>query len=199
MEDVNGDGTFDTDTVSIAGCPNTEGKRKISNKAVDGKKAKEIGKKIFPELSDKALSGLLGHLQHESNLNPTAYNSDGGGCGAYGLAQWRGERFKNLEKFAIEKNKSIDDFELQLEFVKKEMSSTYIKVFNLLKNNNLTIMQYTAISHISYGLGSWDPNGYYNNIEDNIRVYENEYLKRKGSTPKTIPKRYANATKLSKV
>ena len=184
---------------NITECPNTEGKRKISNKVVDSKKAKEIGKKIFPELSNKALSGLLGHLQHESNLNPTAYNSSGGGCGAYGIAQWRGERFKNLEKFAIEKNKSIDDFELQLEFVKKEMESVYNKVFNLLKNNNLTIMQYTAISHISYGLGSYDPNGYYNNIENNINVYENEYIKRGGKTPNSVPKRFQNATKLSQV
>jgi hypothetical protein len=79
------------------------------------------------------------------------------------------------------------------------MSSTYSKVFNLLKNNNLTIMQYTAISHISYGLGSYDPNGYYNNIENNINVYENEYIKRGGKTPNSVPKRFQNATKLSQV
>ena len=43
-------------------------------------------KKIFPELSNDALAGMLGVLQYESNFNPTAYNDTGGGCGAIGIA-----------------------------------------------------------------------------------------------------------------
>ena len=43
-------------------------------------------------LSLEQSCGLVGNLIHESQLNPYAFNSAGGGLGAGGLAQWRGAR-----------------------------------------------------------------------------------------------------------
>ena len=43
-------------------------------------------------------SGIVGNLMAEStpSLNPAAFNSAGGGQGAFGIAQWRAERQRNL-------------------------------------------------------------------------------------------------------
>jgi hypothetical protein len=67
-------------------------------------------------------SGLIGNLMAESNLDPTAFNSAGGGQGAQGIAQWRGSRLEDFEKFS---GKSMKDanFEEQLKFITHEMSA----------------------------------------------------------------------------
>jgi hypothetical protein len=163
-----------------------------TSKRVEYKKVYKIAKNIFKELNKTSLSGMLGHFQYESNFNPTAYNSSGGGCGAFGIAQWRGNRFKNLEAFAIEKNKKIDDIEIQLEFIKKELQGDYKNVWDLLIGGNLSLLQATAIVHISFGLGNSNPNGYYKDIT-NQSEYLSVYLSKNGKTPQTVPKRYKNA------
>ena len=44
------------------------------------------------DLTNDQSAGIVGNLMAESgpNLNPWAFNSEGGGTGAHGLAQWRG-------------------------------------------------------------------------------------------------------------
>lgn len=44
------------------------------------------------------IAGILGNLAAESMFNPTAFNSAGGGQGALGIAQWRGDRLKISRK-----------------------------------------------------------------------------------------------------
>ena len=65
-------------------------------------------------LTDKGLSGqqaagVVGNLMTESynEIRPDAFNPEGGGQGAYGIAQWRGSRLDALNKFA-EANKPRD-------------------------------------------------------------------------------------------
>lgn len=65
-------------------------------------------------LTDKGLSGqqaagIVGNLMAESynEIRPDAFNPEGGGQGAYGIAQWRGSRLDALNKFA-EANKPRD-------------------------------------------------------------------------------------------
>ena len=65
-------------------------------------------------LTDKGLSGqqaagIVGNLMAESynEIRPNAYNPEGGGQGAYGIAQWRGPRLDALNAFA-EANKPRD-------------------------------------------------------------------------------------------
>lgn len=47
-------------------------------------------------------AGIIGNLMSESykNLQPDAFNPKGGGQGAYGIAQWRGSRLKDLVNFS---------------------------------------------------------------------------------------------------
>ena len=47
-------------------------------------------------------AGIIGNLMSESykNLQPDAFNPKGGGQGAYGIAQWRGSRLKDLLNFS---------------------------------------------------------------------------------------------------
>jgi hypothetical protein len=131
---------------------------------------------------------MLGVLQHESQFNPTAYNSSGGGCGALGIAQWRAKRQDNLFNFAQQNNLEVNFLITQLKFIKKELSSSYPKLWELLQNDTLSLIQYTAIYHISQGLGSSNPYDYYKKIT-NQKEYVNVYLSKNGPTPKSIPKR----------
>lgn len=73
--------------------------------------------------SKASIAGILGNLQSESALNLNAFNSAGGGCGAYGLAQWRGDRQTNLYNYAKSINKLIDSNEAQLGFIYKEIEA----------------------------------------------------------------------------
>ena len=47
-------------------------------------------------------AGIIGNLMTESyrTLEPNAFNEKGGGQGAYGVAQWRGSRLKDLVNFS---------------------------------------------------------------------------------------------------
>jgi hypothetical protein len=175
-----------------AGCPEMNFKKNDTSKRVAVSKVYASAKKIFPELSKKALSGMLGHFRYEGQFNPTAFNSTGGGCGALGIAQWRGNRLTNLENLAKKEGTGIEDFETQLKFIKQEMTNSYAKVWALLKNTSLSLRQYTAIVHISFGLGNSDPNSYYASVVDEA-TYKKAYEKRGGKTPQTIPKRYMYA------
>ena len=65
-------------------------------------------------------AGLIGNLMRESGLNPTAYYHDKDG-GAYGIAQWRGDRRKRL--FAKYGNKP--SFDQQLDYIWEELNSSH--------------------------------------------------------------------------
>ena len=138
-----------------------------------------LTKKIFPELTNDAIAGLLGHLRGESEFNSNSRNTTGGGCGAFGLAQWRGERQINLFKFAQSNNLDILGHETQLKFIKRELKTKYQNVWTLIQTPNLNIYQYLAIPHISYGLGNSNPYGFYKDIISE-QSYLNEYTRKNG-------------------
>lgn len=72
--------------------------------------------------SREQAAGIVGNLEAESSLNPRAFNPDGGGQGAKGIAQWRGSRLKDFEAFA---GKGIDQStrEEQMAFVHHELTA----------------------------------------------------------------------------
>ena len=121
-------------------------------------------------LSKNGAAGLIGNLKAESNLNPRIYeNKYKGTIGltdeeyinkvdngeytnfihdkvGFGLAQWtyytRKENFLNYVK---EKNSSIGDLEIQLEFLMKELKSNYSQILEFLKDNNHSIRECSDI------------------------------------------------------
>lgn len=73
-------------------------------------------------------AGILGCLQVESGsgLNTKAFNSAGGGQGAYGIAQWRGPRQEALRAFANQYgNGEVDRIEVQLGYLVKELKEMH--------------------------------------------------------------------------
>ena len=88
-------------------------------------------------LSPVIASGIVGNLQYESGLNTTIegdknlkHTKDGS---AFGLAQWRGDRFTGLKSFAQKRNKQWDDFDTQLDYVIHELNTTEKSAYNKLK------------------------------------------------------------------
>ena len=109
-----------------------------SDSSSDGKSASDIegtgAKKIWgffkdKGLSDSQVSALMGNLQQESELDPNALNRD---SGAFGIAQWLGSRKTGLEKFAKSEGKKMNDLDVQLDYLWKEMNTDYES--NNLKN-----------------------------------------------------------------
>lgn len=79
-------------------------------------------------------AGIVANLQAESgvNLNPKAFNPAGGGKGAAGIAQWRGQRQTNFETFAG-KPLSQATLQEQLAFVDHELKTTERAAGNKIK------------------------------------------------------------------
>ena len=73
--------------------------------------------------SKAARAAIIVNLQSESSLDLNAFNSAEGGCGAYGLAQWRGPRQTNLYNYAKSIGKEVDTFEAQIGFLYRELET----------------------------------------------------------------------------
>lgn len=75
-------------------------------------------------LTPAQASGILGNFQMESSMDPTAVNPS---SRASGLAQWLGSRFTALEAYAREQNKTWEDVEAQLGYLKVEMDGSELR------------------------------------------------------------------------
>ena len=63
-------------------------------------------------------------IQAESGLNPAAFNPAGGGHGAQGLAQWRGDRIKNfIAREGVDPLHATPD--QQIDFLQHELTTSY--------------------------------------------------------------------------
>jgi hypothetical protein len=65
-------------------------------------------------LSPQMSAAIVGNLMQESGVNPTAKNPT---SGAYGIGQWLGTRYSNLQAYASQNNGSINDFNIQIGFL----------------------------------------------------------------------------------
>lgn len=75
-------------------------------------------------LSAPAIAGILGNAQTESAFNPEAFNEAGGGQGAYGLFQWRGDRQTGLRDFAEKRGTAASDLMTQAQYSMHEMQTS---------------------------------------------------------------------------
>ena len=174
----------------------------VLDKKVSVKDARSQIKNMFPTLSNRAIAALSGHLQAESQFNPTARTEEGGGCGAFGIAQWRGARLEKLFAFAKSKGKPVDDFTTQLEFIKKELTTgrSYFKtVWEILKSpQNLSLYQLGSVVHLTYGLSPSnnpksdirDDKNYKYQLISSLDIWVDVYNRLGGKNPEYIPDRY---------
>jgi hypothetical protein len=84
-------------------------------------------------LNDKAIAGVMGNIQQESNFSTTATNSR---SGAYGLFQWLGSRKRGLENYAKVTGRSKDDINTQLDYFWNELETTESKTKSILFDSN---------------------------------------------------------------
>ena len=106
----------------------TEPKKKATDKQMYDKLKQKT------KLNDYAIAGLMGNIFSESGFVPQAFNDGGGGCGAYGLVQWRSSRQGKLGKYAKDNNYAIDSLDAQIGFINKELTEVFTYTYNALKN-----------------------------------------------------------------
>lgn len=98
-------------------------------------KSEEIIKRLKQEfqLTREQASGVVGNLFHESaGLKTNAQSKDG--FGSIGLAQWTFERKKQLQDFAKQAGKSAEDFNVQIDFLVKELNTSEKKAIGRIRN-----------------------------------------------------------------
>lgn len=66
-------------------------------------------------------AGIVGNLIQESGMNPNAVGDNGT---AFGIAQWRGERYEALKRFAASRGKPWNDLQTQIAFINHELNTT---------------------------------------------------------------------------
>ena len=128
-------------------------------KATETVEEKKIWNYLLKKIGNAyGVAGLMGNLKSESalrscNLQNTyetklhftdaeytkavdngSYKNFASDSAGYGLAQWTSSgRKKNLLQYAKDTNSSIGNLDMQLEFLIKELSSSYKSVYNVLK------------------------------------------------------------------
>lgn len=65
-----------------------------------------------------AVAGIMTNINSESSFNPNAFNSSGGGMGAYGIAQWRAGRQQGLKSLA-----NYQTVEVQIQYLLNEITT----------------------------------------------------------------------------
>ncbi|MFC2251946.1 phage tail tip lysozyme [Labrys portucalensis] len=81
--------------------------------------------------SREQAAGIVGNLVHESaGLAPSSRNPGDGsdGSDSVGIAQWNGDRARNLQAFAAARGKDWRDFGVQLAFVDHELNTDHAGV-----------------------------------------------------------------------
>lgn len=76
-------------------------------------------------------AAIVGNLQQESGLSVEAVGDSGT---AFGLAQWRGERFENLKRFAQARGLDARTKEAQLDFIDHELRTSEKEAGDMLAN-----------------------------------------------------------------
>ena len=69
-----------------------------------------------------AAVAVIGHLIQESKVQATGIRGDRGT--AFGVAQWRGIRFKALKRFAAKSGRTWKDLHAQLDFIAHELRTS---------------------------------------------------------------------------
>lgn len=121
-------------------------------------------------LNDKAIAGVMGNIQLESNFSTTVTNKS---SGAYGLFQWLGGRKTGLQNYAKSVGKSAGNIYVQLDYFWKELNSSEKKSLEVLKSDKYNTPSEYAIAfeksfERSGGAGNSKRKSYAENIYKNL-------------------------------
>ncbi|WP_306360017.1 phage tail tip lysozyme [Nocardia sp. CC227C] len=76
-------------------------------------------------------AGILGNLQVESSFRTDAWNA---GESALGLVQWRDDRLEGLRQFAAERDGSVTDWRIQIDYISHELKHGESAAYAHLRN-----------------------------------------------------------------
>jgi hypothetical protein len=101
-------------------------------------------------------AAIVGHLVHESGLDPTKTHDGGIGLG---IAGWNGQRLEALRKFAGARGTDANDFGTQLAFVDHELKGPEGKALTELRGANDITAATRAFMHYErpQGYTQWAP------------------------------------------
>jgi hypothetical protein len=100
-----------------------------------GERSKYIQQKLMSMgFSASAAAGVVGNLVQESGLRTDAIG-DNGTSG--GLAQWHNERLDALKRFAAARGKKWTDLDTQIEFLAREMRTSYADTYAKMQSAEL--------------------------------------------------------------
>jgi hypothetical protein len=120
--------------------------------------------------------GLIGNILAESGANPSALERKSqpvvGGKGGVGLVQWTAARRRNIEKAAGNNASKILDINFQLDFLHKELTTSYSGVYNAIKSSKSIADSTTTV------LTKFEVPATYVNRKSNPSAYESTRIKR---------------------
>ena len=96
-------------------------------------------------MSDAQIAGILGNARTESGFNPYVKVTDTNGLTSYGLFQWNGARYTQLQNFTGQTNPGVAD---QLRFADWEMANTAHG-----RNARAALMSSNDPASAAYGFG----------------------------------------------
>ena len=79
------------------------------------------------DLTPAAACGVLSNVKCESGFRPTAWNASGG---SYGICQWTGGRYTNLQNWCAGNGYDYTTLEGQCRFLKYELENKYTGVYS---------------------------------------------------------------------
>jgi hypothetical protein len=139
--------------MSAAAGSSTSGSGDYSNIQVDGT-GKDSVWKILRSMgySKAATAGIMGNMQQESGVNPSAIQGNGRGPAA-GIVQWenyntKSARWASMAQYASSKGKEWTDLQSQLEYLDKEMRGADSTTLSLLKKKVGGYDQFKALTDI---------------------------------------------------
>ena len=121
---------------------------KSENQVVNTAYATFIGLGLTPE----AACGIIGNMQQESGLKPTAVNPNGG---ATGLCQWKDGRLTNLKSYASSLGKDWTDVETQCKWAWEEALGKDPTTKSLLNKNCGGPEGFKALTDLKKAVDLW--------------------------------------------
>jgi hypothetical protein len=97
-------------------------------------------------LTHEQAAGKVANLQAESGQNIRPWGVSGDNGTAFGAAQWRGDRFANLQKFAADRGLDYRSTEAQQGFMRQEYLGSERKAYDALTSAQTPDQAATAIN-----------------------------------------------------
>lgn len=88
-------------------------------------------------LAPHQAAGIVGNLEGESGLDPTAL---GDNKTSGGLAQWHNERLTGLNKFAFNNNADANSIDTQAEYLWHELNTSHTKALDAVSKDRKSVV-----------------------------------------------------------